>query len=192
MGNYLEAFYHTGYYYTFVGVLQVTAAILLLIPRTTTLGAVIYFPIILNICTLSFAVRFDGSLLTSPLMVLANVYLLCWDYQKVKFMLPFHHSTTHNAIPDQKKLSNKFPAVFFAAVVATVFLVVVLITNAYDIMPRNTLSECEKQCQGSDQSKACYDFCACIHTDGQPLDQCLEEYHTASENTIQTQQIRKR
>src|SRR4051812_163988 len=70
MGNYLEALHRTGYYYTFIGAMQVTAAILLLIPRTATLGAVIYFPIILNICILSFAVRFEGSLLSSPLMVL--------------------------------------------------------------------------------------------------------------------------
>jgi uncharacterized membrane protein YphA (DoxX/SURF4 family) len=89
MGHYLDAFYRTGFYYTFVGVMQVTAACLLLIPRTATLGAVIYFPIILNICILSLAVRFEGSLISSPLMVLANLYLLCWDYDKLKFILPF-------------------------------------------------------------------------------------------------------
>ena len=49
MGNFLEAFHHTGYYYPFVGVMQVLAAILLLIPRTVTIGAFIYLPIILNI-----------------------------------------------------------------------------------------------------------------------------------------------
>jgi uncharacterized membrane protein YphA (DoxX/SURF4 family) len=89
MGHYLDAFYRTGFYYTFVGVMQVTAACLLLIPRTATLGAVIYFPIILNIWILSLAVRFEGSMLTSPLMVLANLYLFCWDYDKLKFILPF-------------------------------------------------------------------------------------------------------
>jgi hypothetical protein len=40
----------TGFYYTFIGVSQLTAALLLLIPRTTLLGAIIYFPII---CKLS-------------------------------------------------------------------------------------------------------------------------------------------
>ena len=50
MGNYLEALHHTGYYYTFIGILQMTAAILLLISRTAILGAILYFPIILNIC----------------------------------------------------------------------------------------------------------------------------------------------
>jgi uncharacterized membrane protein YphA (DoxX/SURF4 family) len=89
MGNYLEALHRTGFYYTFIGVLQMTAAILLLIPRTATLGALIYFPIILNICVLSLAVRFEGSFVTSPLMVLANLYLLCWDYDKLKFIFPW-------------------------------------------------------------------------------------------------------
>lgn len=89
MGYYLEALQRTGYYYTFIGILQVTAAILLLIPRTATLGALIYFPIILNICILSLALRFEGSFLSAPLMVLANLYLLCWDYHKLKFIFPW-------------------------------------------------------------------------------------------------------
>jgi uncharacterized membrane protein YphA (DoxX/SURF4 family) len=89
MGHYLEALHRTGYYYTFIGILQVSAAILLLIPRTATLGALIYFPIILNIWILSLAVRFEGSLVSSTLMVLANLYLLCWDYDKLKFIFPW-------------------------------------------------------------------------------------------------------
>lgn len=89
MGNYLEALHRTGFYYTFIGVLQVTAAILLLIPRTALLGALIYFPIILNIFILTLATRFDGSWVTSPLMVLANLYLLCWDYNKLKDIFPW-------------------------------------------------------------------------------------------------------
>ncbi|MCD6018989.1 MAG: hypothetical protein K0S53_2110 [Bacteroidetes bacterium] len=94
MGHYLEALHRTGYYYTFIGILQVTAAILLVIPRTATLGALIYFPIILNICILSLALRFEGSFVSSPLMVLANLYLLCWDYDKLKYILPFYKQKT--------------------------------------------------------------------------------------------------
>ncbi len=90
MGHYLEALHHTGYYYTFIGIVQITAAMLLLIPRTVTLGAFLYFPIILNICILTYAMRFDGSLFTAPLMVLANLYLLGWNYEKWKYILPFN------------------------------------------------------------------------------------------------------
>ncbi|MDC6403925.1 MULTISPECIES: hypothetical protein [Maribacter] len=76
MGAYLEALHHTGYYYTFIGVTQILAAILLLIPRTMTLGALLYFPIIVNIWILSYAVRFEGSYVTAPLMVWACLFLI--------------------------------------------------------------------------------------------------------------------
>lgn len=94
MGHYLEALHQTGYYYTFIGIAQVAAAIMLLIPRYVTLGAFLYFPIILNIFILTFATRFDGSLFTSPLMTLANLYLLGWNYEKWKYILPFNRLKT--------------------------------------------------------------------------------------------------
>jgi uncharacterized membrane protein YphA (DoxX/SURF4 family) len=91
MGHYLEALHLTGYYYTFIGVVQLAAAIFLLIPRTVTLGAFLYFPVILNITVLTYATRFDGSLFTAPLMTLANLYILGWNYEKWKYILPFNH-----------------------------------------------------------------------------------------------------
>lgn len=176
MGHYLEALFYTGYYYPFIGVMQMTAAILLLIPRTATFGAVIYFPIILNICILSLAVRFDGSLVTSPLMVLANLYLLCWDYHKWKLILPLSHAT-HTDLPKKEQLTNRFPVKFFAGVAATVFVVGFTVIKIHDLMPRNTLSECKAQCTDSSNSNACLDFCDCIHLVGQPLNKCLDQYH---------------
>jgi uncharacterized membrane protein YphA (DoxX/SURF4 family) len=108
MGHYLVALLRTGYYYTFSGIAQVTAAILLLIPRTALPGALIYFPIILNIGILSFAVRFEGSLLTSPLMVLANLYLLCWNYDKLKCIFPGEQKKIQIADKEfREKLSSK-------------------------------------------------------------------------------------
>ena len=177
MGHYLEALHHTGYYYTFIGVLQISAAILLLIPRMATVGALLYFPIILNICILSLAVRFEGSLISSPLMVLANLYLLCWDYDKLKLILPFNHATTLHDNSKQQVTSNKFPTAFFAGVFATVIIVVITLTNIFDIMPRNTLKECKQQCADSDKPNACNVLCDCIHKKGEPLDKSLSEYN---------------
>jgi uncharacterized membrane protein YphA (DoxX/SURF4 family) len=185
MGHYLEALHLTGYYYTFIGIAQVTAAILLLIPRTATLGAILYFPIIFNICILSLAVRFDGSLLSSPLMVLADLYLLCWDYDKLKYILPFNRPPIPNDISGSKVLSNKFPAAFFAGVVATVVILVLVLTHVYNIMPRNTLSDCDTQCKNSKSPNACNTFCDCIHNKGQSLNKCLEEYNKALKDTVQ-------
>jgi uncharacterized membrane protein YphA (DoxX/SURF4 family) len=173
MGHYLEALFHTGFYYPFIGYVQVTAAILLLIPRTATLGAVLYFPIILNICILSLAVSFDGSMASSPLMVLANLYLLCWDYDKLKFILPFKHQSAFASIPVQ---DNKFPTTFFLGVVGVIAVVVFTLTNIYTIKPRNTFAECNKQCENSNSAAACLNFCECIHKQGQSYNACLAEF----------------
>ncbi len=176
MGHYLVALHLTGYYYTFIGVLQVAAAIMLLIPRTVTLGAFIYFPIILNITILTFATRFEGSLLTAPLMTLANLYLLCWNYQKWKYILPFNRLPVADALPEKKKRSNKFPVFFFACVFATIVFFIAVFPSLYSIKPRNSLKDCITQFKGSKRAEAGCDFCNCIHTSGEPLNKCLDAY----------------
>ena len=60
LGHYFDALFITGYYYTFLGISQLLIALLLLIPRTAVLGALMYFPVILNICVLAYAVRFEA------------------------------------------------------------------------------------------------------------------------------------
>jgi uncharacterized membrane protein YphA (DoxX/SURF4 family) len=183
MGHYLEALHHTGFYYPFIGVVQILAAILLLIPRTVLLGALLYFPVILNICILSYAVRFEGSILTSPLMVLSSLFLICWNYDKIKYVLPFNHETIHDA-PSQQKLSNRFPIKFFSGVVATITAVVLFNVFAFDVMPRNSLQDCTSQFVGTNRTKAGAEFCNCIHKEGKPLDSCLEVYEKAADDTV--------
>src|SRR3954447_20328766 len=86
LGHYFDALYLTGFYYRFIGMGQLTAALLLLIPRTALLGAILYFPLILNICVLTYAIRFEGTRIAT-LMLLANVYLLWWDSARLKSIL---------------------------------------------------------------------------------------------------------
>jgi uncharacterized membrane protein YphA (DoxX/SURF4 family) len=212
MGHFLEALSLTGYYYTFIGIAQVAAALMLLIPRTVTLGAFLYFPIILNICILTYATRFDGSLFTAPLMVLANLYLLGWNYEKWKYILPFNHLTKLENIESDVQtgqrgsfsqygisslyarfrvffgqlFKDKFPTLFFAGVFVAVAVCVVGIPSLYSIKPRNTLIQCQKQFKNSTKTKAGEVFCDCIHTKGEPLDKCLNEFAETGEDTIGT------
>ncbi|MEJ7558842.1 MAG: hypothetical protein WKF66_11090 [Pedobacter sp.] len=174
MGHYLEALFHTGYYYTFVGYAQILAALLLLFPRTVVLGTLIYLPIIFNICILSLAVRFEGSLLTAPLMVIACIYLLCWHYDRIKYILPFYEPMSEPLVQ-----TNKFPVWFFSGVLVTFLAVGFTVTHLYNIMPRNTLSDCETQCDDSKNPEACKIFCESIHVKGQDLDKSLDEYEQA-------------
>ena len=47
------------------------------------------------------------------------------------------------------------------------------------MQPRNTIRDCREQCKDSKKSKACYEFCNCIHLQGRSLDSCLDEYNKA-------------
>ena len=179
MGAYLEALHHTGYYYTFIGIAQVLAAIFLILPRTVTLGALLYFPIIVNIWLLSIAVRFEGSIVSSPLMVLANLYILAWNYDRLKYILPFKKFPNYGIVEKPIKYSNQFPFVFFIGVIFTAMITVSIAQFGYEVMPRNSVSDCKKQFINTKNESAGFKFCDCIHHNGMPLDDCLEEFEKA-------------
>ncbi len=87
VGAYFNALYNTGYYYDFIGWTQLFAALLLLIPRTSHLGALMFLPIIVNIAVLTSSVGFKGTWLITILMSLAAVYLVAWEYDRLKPIL---------------------------------------------------------------------------------------------------------
>ena len=177
LGHYLDALFHTEYYYTFIGISQWVIALLLLIPRTALLGALMYFPVILNICILTYAVRFEGTRITT-LMVLANLFLLCWDYDRIKHILPFKQ-VKEDSSAETKPLSNKFPLWFFGCVFGMIVTVIVVNQFLFNIRPGNSLIECTNGCPGDGSPKACEDFCDCIHNQGKPLGECLTGYNKA-------------
>ena len=187
MGQYLDALHHTGFYYTFIGVVQVIAALLLLIPRTVTLGALMYFPIILNIFMLSYAVRFEGSSLTSPLMVLACLFLILWNYDKIKYILPFDHSNAPHIIAVPKNLDKTFPIKFFLGTVAAFAAVVLFAIFGWQIAPRNNLRDCNSQFAGTNRTSAGAKFCDCIHNQGLPLNKSMELYDKAPNDPVTLQ-----
>ncbi|WP_339878880.1 DoxX family protein [uncultured Algoriphagus sp.] len=176
MGSYLEALHHTGYYYTFIGVAQVLAAILLLISRTVLMGALLYLPIIVNIWILSFAVRFVGSYVTSPLMVLANLYILAWHYDKLRYILPFNQYSKEVSFAKPVKYDKKFPFLFFAGVASTMVFTVLYSFFGHEVMPQNSLKSCNAQFENTENREAGSEFCECVHTIGNPLDTCLERF----------------
>ncbi len=84
VGFFFEALYRTGYYWNFLGLAQLVAGILLIIPRTSYFGALLYLPIILNILIIVVAMQFKGTPIIAGLMLVANLYLLFWDYDRTK------------------------------------------------------------------------------------------------------------
>lgn len=177
LGHYFDALFQTGYYYTFIGIGQIVIALLLLIPRTALLGAIMYFPTILNICILAYATRFEGTRITT-LMLLANIYLLCWDYDRIKYILPFKQSYAKNPTK-WKAMSSKFPFAFLGGVLVTIALVIVINIFMFEIRPGNSAIECQNASLDSKYPKASKGFCDCIYNQGKGLEKCLGEYKQA-------------
>jgi hypothetical protein len=87
VGHYFNALYQTGFYYEFLGWGQLVAALLLLLPRTAHLGALLFLPIIANIAVLTSSVGFAGTNYITALMLVAATYLVAWDYDRLKLIL---------------------------------------------------------------------------------------------------------
>src|SRR6185295_12153362 len=177
LGHYFDALYLTGYYYTFIGIAQIVIAILLLIPRTSLLGALMYFPIIVNICVLTYATRFDGTRGVT-MMVLACLFLLIWDYDRLKHILPFKQPKTDPHVL-KKPLGKRLRIIFFGGSFAVLAFIIIGTFYLYEIVPGNSEDECRNQCASSKNPEACENFCDCIYSQGQPLDSCLATFNKA-------------
>lgn len=91
IGRFFEAFFQATEFYLFIGIVQVVAGVLLLFPSTTAIGALIYLPILLNILFITVAMEFTGTWIIVTLMLLANVFLICWEFDKWKLLMPGFH-----------------------------------------------------------------------------------------------------
>lgn len=96
IGYYFEAMYRTGFYWEFLGFCQLLTALLLFTQRFATLGALMFFGIILNICILTISMHFTGTWVITSLMLFAALVLLAWDWNKLKPILGIKISETHD------------------------------------------------------------------------------------------------
>jgi hypothetical protein len=84
-----ETLYQSGLYWKFIGLSQLVAAFLLMTQRFSKLGALTFFPIILNIFFITVSYDFGGTTYITTLMLMANVALLLWDWDELKVLLNF-------------------------------------------------------------------------------------------------------
>lgn len=170
LGHYFDALLQTGYYYTFIGMAQLTIAILLLIPRTALLGAIAYFTMIVNITVLTYATRFDGTRLIT-FMLLACLYLLVWDYDRLKYLFIKPTQTAPPLIT--KPVGKRLRLYFFSSCLAAISFIIFGTFYLYKITPGNSEEECRNQCGSDKNHEACQVFCDCIYKQGLPLDSAL-------------------
>jgi len=83
VGYFFEAMYQTGFYWRFLGFAQFLAGSLMMTQRFATVGALVFLPIILNVCLITHSIDFGtGTPTITTLMLLGTVYLVLWDYKK--------------------------------------------------------------------------------------------------------------
>lgn len=87
LSHLLESMYRSGFYWYFIGWGQFIAGLLIMSQIFSTLGAVVYFPIILSIFILTTAFQSSVFFTMTSLMLLANIYLLLWDWNRLKFVI---------------------------------------------------------------------------------------------------------
>jgi uncharacterized membrane protein YphA (DoxX/SURF4 family) len=85
--DFLHAFHATGWFYSFVGVLQITAAALLFTQRFATIGALVALPILTAITAFCWSTQVYPTATIATLMWLGTVGLVIWDLDKWRGIL---------------------------------------------------------------------------------------------------------
>jgi hypothetical protein len=80
--DFLHAFHATGWFYGFVGVMQLIAAVLLCTQRFALLGALIALPILTAITAFCWSTGVYPTAMIATLMWLGTVGLAMWDYER--------------------------------------------------------------------------------------------------------------
>lgn len=76
-----------GMYARFIAGSQIIAGLLLFTQRFSTLGAILTFPIILNIFVVTVSMKWQGTPYVNFFLLSLNAWLLAYDYPKLKFIL---------------------------------------------------------------------------------------------------------
>ena len=80
--DFLDAFFATGFFYSFVGVMQLVAAVLLMSQRFALVGAFVLMPIVTTILVFCWSTRVYPTASVVTLMWLATLALLLWDLDR--------------------------------------------------------------------------------------------------------------
>ena len=85
--HFFEVLYQTGLYWQFIGWAQLLAGFLLMTQRYAKLGALVNFPIILNVFVITISMEFGGTPLITGLMLLANLLLIVWHWGELRSLI---------------------------------------------------------------------------------------------------------
>lgn len=84
--HFFETMYQSGVYWQFLGFAQLLSGFLLMTQRYSKLGAVINFPIILNVFIITISMDFAYTPVLTGMMLLANGLLLIWHWNELRIL----------------------------------------------------------------------------------------------------------
>jgi len=82
VGAYFHAMHETGFYWNFIGYFQIVVGVVVFVNRFSALASLLMMPVTVNIFLISIALHMTGTPVITSLMLLGNIYLLLWKYQK--------------------------------------------------------------------------------------------------------------
>ena len=100
--HFFETMYQTGIYWQFLGWGQLLAGLLLMTQRYAKLGAVVNFPIVLNVFVITISMDFAYTAVITGMMLIANLMLLAWHWNELRFLMDLPHiPDTPNRVENQ-------------------------------------------------------------------------------------------
>ncbi|TXD71362.1 hypothetical protein [Aequorivita antarctica] len=82
--HFFETLYQSGLYWKFIGISQLLAGFLLMTQKYAKLGALVNFPIIINIFIITLSYSFGFTPLLAAMLLIANMLLIIWDWNEFK------------------------------------------------------------------------------------------------------------
>lgn len=110
-GELFEILYQSGYYWGFLGLVQVLAALLILWERTAAIGSILFLAIISNIYLITISYEFSNTPVVSFFILLASLWLVFWEWHRIRYLF-FSNSPPFLCV-DQLNLSNNFEKVVY-------------------------------------------------------------------------------
>lgn len=110
-----------GLYARFIASSQIIVGLLLLTQRFATLGAVLLFPVLLNILMVTISLEWKGTPYVNSFLLLLNTLLLLYDWPKLKFIFS-DKTEVVRSIPLTRK-SNKADRIWIALCALIIFTV---------------------------------------------------------------------
>lgn len=111
--HFFETMYQSGLYWRFIGIGQLIAGGLLMTQRFALLGAVANFPILLNVFIITISYDFNATPIITGMMLLANMILLIWDWDKLKPLINQPPKSTAYKTVEHKQLWELIGLILF-------------------------------------------------------------------------------